>query len=337
MTFERHHDARAIVHMGDSYNLNKNEINFTRPMGERRTLPGALPADVQRLVTASLSEASKRAYRLDIAHFEGTGRSLPATAQIIAEYLAEGAETYAVATLQRRLASISKAHRALGVDDPTKAELVRATLRGVRRTLGVKQRQAQALLRADLFAVLDLLGDRTKDHRDRAMLLLGWACALRRSELVALDVEDIAFTGQGALVTIRKSKTDQDGRGREIAVPFGRTRHCPIAALKQWLEVAGIETGAIFLSMDKHGNVLPNRATGEVVTDALKARVSAAGYDPSGFSAHSLRSGFATSAAMAGATSYKIRQVTGHRSEAGLAPYLRAVDLFTDNAAARVL
>ncbi len=300
-------------------------------------VPSVLPVDVQRLVTASLSDASKRAYRLDIAHFEGTGRWLPATPDAVASYLAEGAATYAVATLQRRLASISKAHRALGVDDPTKSELVRATLRGARRTLGVKQRQAQALLRADLFALLDLLGDRTKDHRDRAMLLLGWACALRRSELVALDVEDIEFTSQGVLVTIRRSKTDQEGRGREIAVPFGRTRHCPIAALKHWLEVAGIIEGPIFLGMDKHGNIIPERLSGEAITDVVKTRVRDAGYDPSGVSAHSLRSGFATSAAMAGATTHKIREVTGHRSEAGLAPYLRTVDLFADSATARML
>ncbi|MGB3389424.1 MAG: site-specific integrase [Pseudaminobacter sp.] len=337
MSVERHHDAGTTMPMVDSYNLNKMKLISQPAASDRHAPTSPLPAHVQRLVTASLSEASKRAYRLDVAHYEGTGRRLPATPEIVASYLAEGAETYAVATLQRRLASISKAHRALGVDDPTKSELVRATLRGIRRTLGVKQRQAQALLRADLFAVLDLLGERRKDHRDRAMLLLGWACALRRSELVALDVEDIEFTGQGALVTIRRSKTDQEGRGREIAVPFGRTRHCPIAALKHWLEVASIETGAIFPSMDKHGNVLPERVTGEVVTDVVKARVNAAGYDPSGYSAHSLRSGFATSAAMAGATSHKIREVTGHRSEAGLAPYLRTVELFADSAAARML
>ncbi|MBB6411869.1 site-specific integrase [Mesorhizobium sangaii] len=300
-------------------------------------LPAALPDDVQRLVTASLADASKRAYRLDVAHFEATGRQLPATPETVAAYLAEGAQTYVVATLQRRLASISKAHRAISADDPTKSELVRATLRGVRRTLGVKQRQAQALLRDDLFAILDRLGDRKKDVRDRAVLLLGWACALRRSELVALDVEDIVFTGQGALVTIKRSKTDQEGAGREIAMPYGRTRHCPIAALKRWLKVAGIETGAIFLGMDKHGHTLPERISGEAVSDVVKLRVGAAGYDPAIFSAHSLRSGFATSAAMAGATSYKIRQVTGHRSEAGLAPYLRTVDLFEDSAAARLI
>ncbi|RNJ42378.1 integrase [Mesorhizobium erdmanii] len=310
--------------------------NLPRVPASHDALPD-LPADVQRLVTASLADASKRAYRLDIAHFEATGRQLPATPETVAAYLAEGAQTYAVATLQRRLASISKAHRALSADDPTKSELVRATLRGIRRTIGVKQRQAQALLRDDLFVILDRLGNRTKDVRDRAMLLLGWGCALRRSELVALDVVDIAFTSQGALVTIRKSKTDQEGAGREIALPFGRTRHCPIAALKRWLEVARIEVGPIFLGMDKHGNIVPKRVSGEAVSDVVKVRVSSAGYDPAIFSAHSLRSGFATSAAMAGATGYKIRQVTGHRSEAGLAPYLRSVDLFADAALARVL
>lgn len=337
MTFKRHHDAGNIVPVVNSYNLNKSEINFTGPVSDSHAPLSVLPADVQRLVTASLSEASKRAYRLDVAHFEGTGRRLPATPEVVASYLAEGAESYAVATLQRRLASISKAHRALGVDDPTKSELVRATLRGVRRTRGIKQRQAQALLREDLFAVLDLLGEGRKEHRDRAMLLLGWACAMRRSELVALDVEDIGFSVQGALVTVKRSKTDQEGRGREIAVPLGRTRHCPVVALKNWLEVAGIESGPIFRSMDKHSNVFPERISGEAVTDVVKLRVGAAGYDAAAFSAHSVRSGFATSAAMAGATSYKIRQVTGHRSEAGLAPYLRTVDLFDDSATARLL
>ncbi|MER8809229.1 site-specific integrase [Mesorhizobium australicum] len=300
-------------------------------------MPGVIPAAVQRLVSSSLADATKRAYALDIAHFEATGRRLPATPETVAAYLAEGAQTYAVATLQRRLASISKAHRAISAEDPTKSELVRATLRGVRRTLGVKQRQAQALLRDDLFAILERLGDRTKDVRDRALLLLGWACALRRSELVALDVADIAFTSQGALVTVKKSKTDQEAAGRSLPVPFGRTRHCPIAALKRWLEVAGITDGPIWLGMDKHGNIIPERLSGEAVSDVVKVRVCNAGYDPSGFSAHSMRSGFATSAAMAGASSYKIRQVTGHRSEAGLAPYLRTVDLFDDSAAARVL
>lgn len=210
-------------------------------------------------------------------------------------------------------------------------------MRGARRSVGVKQRQAQPLLRDDLFAILDQLGDRPKDVRDRAMLLLGFATAMRRSELAALNVEDIEFTARGALVTIRHSKTDQESRGRAIAVPFGRTRHCPVAALKDWLVFAGISTGPIFVTVNKHGHILGRRVSGEAISNVIKNRVNAAGYDPALFSGHSLRAGFVTAAAMAGASTYKIRETTGHRSEAGLAPYLRTVDLFEDTAVARLL
>ncbi len=264
MSDERQHDSR-YTQMVESSILNKVEINFTR----RRALPGVLPAGVQRLVANSLSDATKRAYALDIAHFEGTGRSLPAAPETVAEYLAECAETYAVATLQRRLASVSKAHRALGADDPTKSELVRATMRGVRRTLGVKQRQAQALLRDDLFASLDRIGERAKDHRDRALLLLGWACALRRSELVALNVKDIAFTAQGALVTVKRSKTDQEGPWSGNRGAFGRTRHCAIAALKTLAGGRRHRQRPDMAEMDKHGNIFPGRISGEAVTDVV--------------------------------------------------------------------
>jgi integrase len=297
----------------------------------------ALPEGVTRLVTQSLAEATRRGYKADLAHYAASGRTIPSTPETVAAYLAEGVGHFAVATMQRRLAAISRAHRAMGVDDPTRAELVRATMAGIRRTVGVAQRQARALLRDDLFAVLDRLGDRPKDVRDRAMLLLGFALAARRSELVALDVEYVEFTAKGALVTIRRSKTDQEARGRQVAVPFGRTRHCPLAALKDWLVFAGIVTGPIFRAMDKHGGITARRISGEAVRQSLKARLADVGYDAKPFSAHSLRSGLVTSAAIAGASSYKIRQVTGHRTEAGLAPYLRAVDLFDDAAISRLL
>jgi integrase len=319
------------------------EIVSRRPL-ERSGLSainctGGEPADqrVTAFISQSMSDNTRRGYALDLTQFKNCGGSIPASPEVVARYLADGAETYAVATLERRLAAISKVHRALGVADPTKAAIVAATMQGIRRSLGASQKQARALLRDDLFAVLDRLGNRPKDVRDRAMLLIGFALAARRSELVALDVEDVEYTAKGALITIRKSKTDQEMRGRKVAVPFGRTRHCPIAALKGWLAFAGIETGAIFLALNKHGDILPRRISSEAVRQTLKTRLSAVGYDPAPYSAHSLRSGLVTSAAMAGASSYKIRQVTGHRTEAGLAPYLRAVDLFEDAAAARVL
>lgn len=287
----------------------------------------ALPDTVRSLISSSLSANTKRGYAADLAHFRAWGGKIPSSPGEIAAYLAEGAEIYAVATLQRRQAALSKAHRAIGTADPCRTEIVEALMQGIRRTCGVAQRQAQALLRDDLFAVLDCLEDRPKDIRDRALLLLGWATAMRRSELVALDVGDVEFTTKGALVTVRRSKTDQDGRGREIAVPFGRTLHCPIAALKDWLALTGIETGPIFTTVNKHGHVLKKRMSGEAASNVVKARVADAGYDPAAFSGHSLRAGFVTAAALAGASAFKIRETTGHRSDSGLAPYLRTINL----------
>lgn len=292
---------------------------------------------VRELIRESLSANTRRGYASDLAQFRAWGGSIPADPATIANFIADLSVTHKVASINRMLAALGKAHRTGGHTDPTKAELVKATMAGIRRTLGSAQRQAQPVLRDDLFVMLDRLGDRSKDMRDRALLLLGFATAMRRSELVALDVEDIEITAQGMMVTVRRSKTDQEGRGRQIAVPPGRTRHCAIRALADWLAFAKIESGAIFRSVDKHGNILPHRVTGEAVNHVIKARLSAAGYDAARFSGHSLRAGFVTVAAMAGAPSHKIREATGHRSEASLTRYIRQVELFNDPAIARVL
>lgn len=139
------------------------------------------------------------------------------------------------------------------------------------------------------------------------------------------------------LVTIRRSKTDHDAQGRNVAVPVGRTWHCPVAALHEWLELTGRREGPFFVSIDKHGHLGDGRISGEAVSHVVKTRLAAAGYDPALFSGHSLRVGFSTSAAQEGASTYKIRQVTGHWSAASLAHYVRDTHLFTDNVAARVL
>ncbi|PRD53034.1 integrase [Phyllobacterium myrsinacearum] len=270
-------------------------------------------------------------------HFEATNRVIPATPHDVANYLAEMAGQYAVATIQRRLASLSKAHRTLGIEDPVKSELVKSTMRGIRRMHGIAQRQAAAILRDDLFAMLDKLGDRSKDIRDRALLLLGFATAMRRSEIALLNIEDVEFVSKGVLATLRRSKTDQEAQGRKIAVPFGRTRHCPVGALKAWLDLLNQHDGPIFVRINKHGQISKSRISGEAVSFVVKTRIYDAGYDPLPFSGHSLRAGFATSAAQAGASSHKIRQTTGHRAEASLARYIRDTDLFTDAAIGRLL
>ena len=255
----------------------------------------------------------------------------------MASYLASHAEALSVAALVRRTATISKAHEARGLPNPCRFEIVRATLRGIKRTRGIAQREAKPLLREDLFRVLDAMGDGVKDVRDRALLLIGFAGGFRRSEIVGLNCDDIERVRQGLIITLRRSKTDQEGAGRKIGIPWGRTCHCPVLALEHWLGVSGIEDGPVFRPVDRHSNVTSERLSGEAVSLIVKERVAAASIDPTGFSGHSLRAGFATSAVQAGVSTLKIRSQTGHASDAMLSRYVRDGELFLGNAAGVLL
>ena len=192
-------------------------------------------------------------------------------------------------------------------------------------------------MKEDLFAVLAATGETLKDSRDRALLLIGFAGGFRRSELVAINCSDVERVRQGIVVHVRRSKTDQEGVGRKIGIPHGRTRWCPVTALTEWIESAGIDDGPVFRPVDRHGYVDGARLSGEAVSLVIKSRVMAAGLDPVQYSGHSLRAGLATSAAAAGVSSWKIRQQTGHASDAMLARYIRDGELFVDNAAGVLL
>lgn len=294
-------------------------------------------ARVADYVRESLAENTRRAYLSDLAHFEEWGGVLPASPAAVASYLAAHADTLTVATLVRRVASISKAHEARGFSNPCRSEILRATLRGIKRTHGAAQRQAKPLLKENLFLALNTMGEGVKDIRDRALLLIEFAGGFRRSELVGLDRADIEHVRQGLVITLRRSKTDQEGEGRRIGIPYGRTRHCPVAALDEWLSLTGIESGPIFRPVDRHGHVSPERLSGEAVSLVVRERVAAVGTDPTGYSGHSLRAGFATSAAQAGVSTWKIRQQTGHASDAMLGRYVRDGQLFDGNAAGALL
>lgn len=259
------------------------------------------PSDaVLEYVKDSISENTKRAYRSDLKHFLAWGGSIPATEVMLADYLAQHAEVLSIATLVRRIASISKAHTTRGLPTPTQTELVKSTMRGIKRTHGKPQRRAKPLVKEDLFTVLGAMGDTLKDARDKALLLIGFAGGFRRSELVAIDCADIEHVPQGIILHIRRSKTDQEGTGRDVGIPYGRTRWCPVTALNEWLEKAVIEDGALFHQIDRHGNVLSGRLSGEAVSLIVKERVAAVGLSPEEYSGHSLRAGLATSAASAG-------------------------------------
>lgn len=297
----------------------------------------ALTDQVAELVSCSVSDNTLRAYQSDIAHFREWGGTLPATPAMVAAYVADHAGSLAVATMARRVATLSKAHRALGGVNPCRSELVRATLQGFKRKHGAAQKQAKPLMRDDLFCVLDSMGDSLGDIRDRALLLIGFAGGFRRSELTGLLVGDQDLVRQGIIINLRRSKTDQSGEGRRIGIPHGRTRHCPVAAVERWTRAAQLTGGPLFRPVSRHGHVSPAPLTGDAVSTILRKRVEAAGIDPVGYSGHSLRAGFATSAARAGVSSLKIRAQTGHSSDIMLARYVREGEIFDDNAAGALL
>lgn len=305
------------------------------------TVASALREDLSNKVTDllrnSLSPATERALRGDLAHFQAWGGSVPAKPSTVCAYVAHHAGHQAVATIQRRLASISKAHEIAGLPNPCRTDIVKAVLHGLRRKHGIAQRQAKPLTRDDLFLLLDSLGETLRDQRDRALLLLGFAGGFRRSELVALQRSDIEAVRQGLVVTVRRSKTDQEGAGRRIGIPHGRTIHCPVAAVEAWLSASTIDSGPLFRPITRHCHVVPKPMTGDAVSVLLRERLAAAGIDPEGYSGHSLRAGFATSAARAGVSTLKIRAQTGHATDTMLTRYIREGELFTGNAAGVLL
>ncbi|WP_417250550.1 site-specific integrase [Celeribacter sp.] len=317
-------------------------LNRHNPFLSRSTKGGGsndLAADgaVEHFIRESLSENTRKAYRADLAHFSDWGGELPASADLVARYLADHADTLAPSSLARRVATLSKVHKANAWPNPCRSEIVQATMRGIKRLKGTAQDQARPLLREDLFILLDALGDDARGKRDRALLLIGWAGGFRSSELVGLDLPDIEEVREGLVLHLRRSKTDQTGQGRKIGIPLGRTRHCPVAALSAWLGVLNKDEGPIFRPVDRHGNVQPDRLRSDAVSTILRDRLGGAGIDPEGYSGHSLRAGLATSATKAGVPTYKVRAQTGHASDLMLSRYVRDAGLFDGNAAGALL
>jgi site-specific recombinase XerD len=202
--------------------------------------------------------------------------------------------------------------------------------------VGAAQLPKAPAVAAKVRALVALAPPGLKGLRDRALLLLGFAGAFRRSELVALDVADIAETETGLLVMFRRSKTDQDGEGVTIAIARGDVA-CPARALREWLDAASIEVGPIFRSINKAGTVSGERLTDRSVATIVKVYAGRAGFDANLFSGHSLRSGFLTSAAANGASIFKMMDVSRHKSVDTLRGYVRDAELFKDHAGAGLL
>ncbi len=208
------------------------------------------------------------------------------------------------------------------------------------RNLGLHQRQSHAktaAVTADVKRMVDVCPSSLMGTRNRALLLVGFAGAFRRSELVSLDVEDAQFTQDGLVVTLRRSKTDQEGEGRKVGLPYGsHPTTCPVRSLRAWLEQAAITRGPIFRYVDRHGNVGPNRLTDQVVALVVKRCAVTAGLEAARYAGHSLRAGLATAAAEADVSERAIMAQTGHKSLPMVRRYIRQGSLFKQNAAAQV-
>ncbi len=285
---------------------------------------------------------TRRAYRADWADFTAWCRdrrltALPATPETVVLYLSDLAMSRKTSTLQRRLSAISQAHKAADLETPTGHHAVRAVWSGIRRVKGTAQEGKAPAVTRDLRAMVATLPGTLPGLRDRALLLLGFAGAFRRSELAGLDIADVTTTRDGLVVDLRRSKTDQEGEGRRIGIPYGsRPGTCPVRAVQDWLAAAKIASGPLFRGVNRHGQVGKTRLSDRAVALIVKRAAAAAGLDPARYAGHSLRAGLATSAAAAGVSERAIMAQTGHKSLPMVRRYIREGSLFNENAAAEV-
>lgn len=313
------------------------------PVVDGALLPlGEIADQARDFIAAAKAPNTLRAYRADWQHFTGWCArhglpSLPSAPETVALYLSAYAGHLKTSTLQRRISAISQAHQAAGYESPTRSAVVRTTFAGIRRTLGTAAWGKAPMMTEHVRLLVNAQPDAPKGIRDRALLLLGFAGAFRRSELVSLDVADLQFTAAGLVVMLRRSKTDQEGEGRKIGIPKGAQREtCPVRSLQLWLKVARLEEGPVFRRVDRHGNIRPDRLTAQSVALVVKTAAEVCGLDPDEFAGHSLRSGLATSAAAAGVSERAIMNQTGHRSVTMVRKYIREGSLFRENAAGLV-
>lgn len=283
-----------------------------------------------RYLQADLAVNTKLAYGKDVAHFKQWGGTIPASAEMVAMYLAAFAETLAAATLTRRVVAIHHAHKQFGHASPVHHAMIKATLQGIKRVHGCAQRKVRPLFKKQLEAMVDSLQG-VKGKRDKALLLTGFAGAFRRSELVAIRVEDIQFVAEGVVIRLRHSKTDQDGAGQDVAIPYIKGRYCAVKALKLWLHISGITQGPAFRGITRYGNISEKALSPQSVALLIKHYAKANGIDGQALSGHSLRVGMVTNAVRANADTRKIRQQTRHQSDAMLQRYIRDSELFINH------
>jgi site-specific recombinase XerD len=315
---------------------------------EQPCLPVVFAAELELasdFAKASKAKSTQAAYSSDFRIFDAWCRergltALPAMPATVCAFLAAQAGLgKRASTLGRRLAAIGYFHRLANEPSPVGDETIKATLSGIRRSIGAAPVRKKAATSDIVLSMVGTAGnDSLRQLRDRAILLVGFASAMRRSELVAPNVEDLEWTAEGVLIHIRRSKTDQEGMGASVAVPRGATA-CPVAALRAWIEAAGITDGAVFRRIwnKRNQRITDQLLHGRAIAMIVNAGAQRLGLDVSAFGAHSLRSGLVTSAVKRGVSLLKICDQTRHKSIEMLRTYCRDAELFVGNAAAGLL
>ena len=288
-----------------------------------------------------------RAYKSDFEDFslfciKNGFKSIPSDPKIVSLYLTYlSSKEVKISTLKRRLVSIGVMHKIKGHYLDTKHPAIIQNLMGIKRRKGSRQTGKKPLLINDLKKIVDLINHQNdpdiKKLRDKALLLIGFAGGFRRNELISLDKEDLDFVFEGVKIKVKKSKTDQFGEGFVKGIPhFENYLYCPVKNLSHWLNISKIKKGPIFVRFSKGSKLTNIRLTDQSVALIIKEYLIKAGIDSKNYSGHSLRSGFATSAAEAGAEERSIMAMTGHKSTEMVRRYIKEANLFKNNALKKI-
>ena len=284
-----------------------------------------------------------RAYKSDFKDFglfciQNGFKNLPSEPKIVSLYLTHlSTKNTKLSTIKRRLVSIGVIHKMKGHYLDTKHPIIIENLMGIKRRKGIVQKGKKPLLINDLKMLVDVINQQKiediKKLRDKSIVLIGFSGGFRRNEIVALDIDDLEFVFEGLKVTVKKSKTDQFGEGLIKGIPYFENKlYCPVTTIKRWLNVSKINKGPLFRRFSKGSKLSEHRLTDQTVALIIKEYLNIAGINSSNYSGHSLRSGFATSAAEAGAEERSIMAMTGHKSSEMVRRYIKEANLFKNNA-----
>jgi len=292
---------------------------------------------------SSKADNTVRAYRSDFNDFrifcvQNGFKAMPSEPKIVSLYLTHlSLKNIKMSTLKRRLVSIGVIHRLKGQYLDTKHPSIIENIMGIKRRKGSMQIGKRPLLINNLKQIINVIdedkSEEIKKFRDRSIILIGFSGGFRRNEIISLDYDDLDFVTEGLKINLKRSKTDQFGEGSLKGLPyFDNSQYCPVISLKKWIEISNIDSGPLFRRFSKGSKLTENRLTDQTVALLIKKYLKLSGIESKNYSGHSLRSGFATTAAESGAEERSIMAMTGHKSTEMVRRYIKEANLFKNNA-----